>query len=85
MRDSEWTCKIDEGPAGVQSPRWSPDGQHILLVADFQIRLTIWSLVKRTCLHTNGPKFGDRGLAFSPSGSMMAVLEVPAPTAFHAT
>jgi WD40 repeat protein len=22
----EWTCKIDEGPAGVQAVRWAPDG-----------------------------------------------------------
>ena len=76
IKDPDWTCKIDEGPAGVQCPRWSPDGQHILLVADFQIRLTIWSLVKRTCLHITGPKFADKGLAFSPSGAMMALLEV---------
>jgi len=76
VKDPDWTCKIDEGPAGVNAPRWSPDGQNIILVADFQIRLTIWSLVNRSCLHINGPKFADRGLAFSPDGSVMALLEV---------
>ncbi len=76
VKDPEWTCKIDEGPAGVNAPRWSPDGQNIILVADFQIRMTIWSLVNRTCLHINGPKFSDRGFAFSPDGSLMALLEV---------
>lgn len=60
----------------MNGPRWSPDGQNIILVADFQIRLTIWSLVNRSCLHINGPKFADRGLGFSPDGSVMALLEV---------
>lgn len=45
-------------------------------MADFQIRMTIWSLVNRTCLHINGPKFADRGVGFSPDGSLMALLEV---------
>lgn len=76
VKDPDWTCKIDEGPAGVNAPRWSPDGQSIILVADFQIRMTIWSLVKRICLHINGPKFADRGFGFSPDGSMMALIEV---------
>ena len=76
VKDPDWSCKIDEGPAGVNVPRWSPDGQSIILVADFQIRMTIWSLVKRTCLHINGPKFADRGFGFSPDGSMMALIEV---------
>ncbi|BDA42493.1 probable POC1 centriolar protein homolog A at N-terminal half [Coccomyxa sp. Obi] len=75
VKDPDWTCKVDEGPAGVNAPRWSPDGQSIILVADFQIRMTIWSLVKRTCLHINGPKFADRGFGFSPDGSMMALIE----------
>lgn len=33
-----WTCKIDEGLAGAEAVQWSPDGLHILVTADFQIR-----------------------------------------------
>lgn len=25
----DWTCKVDEGPAGVIDARWAPDSRHI--------------------------------------------------------
>ena len=76
VQEPDWTCKIDEGPAGVQHARWSPDGQHILVTADFQIRITIWSLVDRSCTYIKGPKHGTKGLAFSPDGQHLALAEV---------
>lgn len=39
MEKPDWTCKIDEGLAGLTAVRWSPDGRHILSTADFQVRL----------------------------------------------
>lgn len=27
VQDSEWHCKIDEGPVGLAHARWSPDGR----------------------------------------------------------
>lgn len=36
--EPDWTCKIDEGLAGAEAVQWSPDGLHILVTADFQIR-----------------------------------------------
>ena len=71
-----WSCKIDEGAAGLRYARWSPDGQHIIVTADFQIRMTIWSLADETCIHIKGPKFPCKGLDFSPEGDLMAVAEV---------
>ena len=62
--------------SGVQHARWGPDGQHILVTSDFQIRITIWSLVNKSSLHITGPKHAHRGMAFSPDQSLMAVLEV---------
>ena len=76
VSQQEWSCKIDEGAAGIRHVRWSPSGQHIIVTADFQIRMTIWSLVDQTCIHVKGPKFPCRGLQFSPEGDMMAVAEV---------
>ena len=72
----DWSCKIDEGAAGISHVRWSPNGQHIIVTADFQIRMTIWSLTERTCIHVKGPKYPCKGLGFSPEGDMMAVAEV---------
>ena len=58
---------------------WSPDGCHVLLVADFQIRMTVWSLKARAAIYVRGPKHAERGLAFSPDGSRLAVAEVRKP------
>lgn len=76
--DSEWSCKIDEGPAGISSARWSPDGTSLVLVADFQIRASIWSLLDRKCVIINRPKFADKGITFRSDGRVMAMLHVRA-------
>ena len=47
-----------------------------LVTSEFQIRITIWSLVNKSSLHVTGPKHAHRGMAFSPDQSLMAVLEV---------
>ncbi len=57
-------------------PRRSPDGLSVLIVADFGVRMTVWSLVDRRCAYLPGPKHAARGLAFEPEGGCMAVLEV---------
>ncbi|KAK9816843.1 hypothetical protein WJX72_005821 [[Myrmecia] bisecta] len=75
VSDPDWTCKISEGDAGVAHARWSPDGLHVLVVADFQIRVTVWSLVHRTAIYVKGPKWPQAGLAFSPDGALMALAE----------
>ncbi|KAG2443903.1 hypothetical protein HXX76_002243 [Chlamydomonas incerta] len=76
VENSEWTCKIDEGPAGVQCVRWSPDGAAVLVVAEFGLRVTVWDLVDKRCTYLRGPKHGDgRGLAFSADGRWLALLE----------
>eukprot|EP00195_Chlamydomonas_chlamydogama_P006395 CAMPEP_0202899000 /NCGR_PEP_ID=MMETSP1392-20130828/7362_1 /ASSEMBLY_ACC=CAM_ASM_000868 /TAXON_ID=225041 /ORGANISM="Chlamydomonas chlamydogama, Strain SAG 11-48b" /LENGTH=368 /DNA_ID=CAMNT_0049585083 /DNA_START=375 /DNA_END=1481 /DNA_ORIENTATION=- len=71
----DWTCKIDEGPAGVQAVRWTPDASSILVVAGYQIRTTVWSLLERRCHYLSGPKLPDKGITFSPDGCYMAQLE----------
>ena len=76
VQDSDWACKVDEGPAGIDRVCWSSDGQHLIIVTDFQIRLTIWSLRDRSCVHVVGPKKGDHMTASSSDGSYLALLEV---------
>ncbi|WIA32488.1 hypothetical protein OEZ86_003307 [Tetradesmus obliquus] len=75
VEDPEWACKIDEGPAGIKHCRWSPDGLSVVLVADFCVRMTIWSLVDRKCTYLPGPKHASKGIAFSPRADQLAVLE----------
>jgi hypothetical protein len=43
--DPDWTCRIDEGLAGLAHCRWAPTSRHILTVSDLKLRLSIWSLI----------------------------------------
>ncbi|KAI6696156.1 hypothetical protein NL676_016275 [Syzygium grande] len=69
----EWTCKIDEGPAGIAYARWSPDSRHILTTSDFQLRLTVWSLVNTACVHVQWPKHASKGVSFTQDGKFAAI------------
>ncbi|KAJ7547562.1 hypothetical protein O6H91_08G092100 [Diphasiastrum complanatum] len=69
----EWTCKIDEGPAGIAHARWSPDSRHILTTSDFQLRITVWSLVSTACVHVQWPKHAARGVSFTKDGKFVGI------------
>ncbi|KAK6912385.1 WD40 repeat [Dillenia turbinata] len=73
LTQPEWTCKIDEGPAGISYARWSPDSRHILTTSDFQLRLTVWSLVNTACIHLQWPKHAFRGVSFTRDGKFVAI------------
>ncbi|ONK73503.1 uncharacterized protein A4U43_C04F32290 [Asparagus officinalis] len=73
LTQPEWTCKIDEGPAGVAYARWSPDSRHILTTSEFQLRLTVWSLVNTACVHVQWPKHASKGVSFTQDGKFAAV------------
>ncbi|KAJ9678780.1 hypothetical protein PVL29_020852 [Vitis rotundifolia] len=73
LTQPEWTCKIDEGPAGIAYARWSPDSRHILTTSDFQLRLTVWSLVNTACVHVQWPKHASKGISFTQDGKFAAI------------
>lgn len=74
VSDPEWNCTISEGLAGIVSALFSPNGQQVLITADFQIKLSVWSLITQTCIALQGPKHPTAGKAFSPDGLSLAVL-----------
>ena len=71
----KWTCKIDEGSAGLVACCWAPDSRHILTTADFQLRMTLWSLVNKSISYIKYPKLARGGLDFSRDGKYMALAE----------
>lgn len=73
LSQPEWTCKIDEGLAGIAYARWSPDSRHILTTSDFQLRLTVWSLVNTACVHVQLPKHASKGVSFTKDGKFAAI------------
>lgn len=75
IANSEWTCTINESMSGVSYARWTPDSRKVLIINDFNVRMSIWSLVDKSTVYINGPKFGDKGIAFSSNGYFMALAE----------
>ncbi|PKA61140.1 hypothetical protein AXF42_Ash006036 [Apostasia shenzhenica] len=73
LSQPEWTCKIDEGPAGISYARWSPDSRHILTTSEFQLRLTVWSLLNTACVHVQWPKHTSKGVSFTKDGKFAAI------------
>ena len=75
VEQPEWYCNVDEGPIGLACVRFSPGGRHVLATADFQLRITVWSLLDRSVCYIRFPKFTEAGLDFSPDARMMALAE----------
>lgn len=73
---ADWNCRIDESTGGLTGIKWAPDSRQVITVSDFQLRLTVWSLVDMSAAYIRNPKYsGDRGLAFSSNGRFMALAE----------
>ncbi|KXS21187.1 YVTN repeat-like/Quino protein amine dehydrogenase [Gonapodya prolifera JEL478] len=75
MDDTEWSCKIEAGAEGLERIRWAPDGRSIMCFSDFQLRVTVWSLIERECAHIQYPKYTDRAFSFRPDGRYLALAE----------
>ncbi|KAJ1651903.1 hypothetical protein IWQ61_007635 [Dispira simplex] len=75
LQDEKWHTDIDESYVGLASARWCKDGIHVLTVAEFQLRLTIWSLLTGEIYYIQHPKFKDRGFSYSPDHRFVAVAE----------
>eukprot|EP00494_Astrolonche_serrata_P028615 UN28882 len=75
LKDREWEGIVSEGLAGLQNAFWSPDSNFIITLSDFEIRLTIWDLLKKTVNYIEFPKFTDKCHEFSPNNRYFAVVE----------
>ncbi|XP_014774667.1 WD repeat-containing protein WRAP73 [Octopus bimaculoides] len=71
----DWSCKIDEGSAGLRNVHWGPDGLHILTTADFNLRITVWSLTNKSISYIRYPKQCEKGYDYSQDGLFMALAE----------
>ena len=63
--NTEWSCKIDEGSFGLVSAVWSSDNQSVLTTSEFNLRITVWSLISKSVSYIKYPKSGSPGLVFS--------------------
>lgn len=80
IQHTSFKATMEEGAAGVAYAQFSPDSRHVLVTSDFQLRITIWSLLGQNTVplaHLKYPKFASRGIDFTrnDSGKYMALAE----------
>jgi len=75
LENPEWKCKIDEGSAGLLKVSWSPASRHILTVADFHLRITVWSLTDKSVSYMKYPKSIEKCYIFTNDGKYMLLAE----------
>lgn len=75
IQNDEWNCTINESQSGVIYSRWTPDSRKVLIFNDFSVRMSIWSLIDKSTVYINSPKYPDKGISFSSNGYFMALAE----------
>ena len=75
ITNPKWICTINESQSGIIYARWTPDSRKIILFNDFCVRCSIWSLVDKSTVYINSPKFANKGIAFCENGNFMALAE----------
>ncbi|CAM9491004.1 unnamed protein product, partial [Heterosigma akashiwo] len=70
VSDPEWHSTIREGVAGLTKCSWTPDSLHVVTFSDFNLHMTIWSLVSKDMFIIRQPK---SIIEFSPDNMFMAV------------
>ncbi|CAG8772584.1 3255_t:CDS:2, partial [Dentiscutata heterogama] len=62
--DPTWKKSIKEGPAGLLNVKWNLDGKSIMCFSDFELRITIWSLITNNGYYIQDPKYHNKGFCF---------------------
>jgi WD40 repeat protein len=75
IENPKWYCSIDEGIQGMKYSLFSPDSFHILSICEYNIKLSIRSLLDKSLFFIKFPKFAKKGLSFSSKGNFMALAE----------
>ncbi|CAG8588720.1 12576_t:CDS:10 [Acaulospora morrowiae] len=64
VNDPTWKRNIREGPAGLMNVKWNPDSRSVMCFSDFQLRITIWSLITNKGYYIQDPKYHNKGFCF---------------------
>lgn len=76
--DAKFICKIENGPAGVSNARFCLDSRHILVFSDFQLRVSVWDILKShgPLAHIRFPKYSSKGFDFTNNDmKLLAIAE----------
>ena len=71
---SDWKAKVTEGPGGLVDIIFSSDSRHLVSFAEFNVKLTIWSLIEKRTRYIKFPK-SKECVKFSEDGEFLGVVE----------
>ena len=75
LTSPKWECTIDAGLVGVENAYFSPDGRSVICCAEFNIILTIFSLIDKSVRTIEWPKSTRECLKFTSDGARAIVGE----------
>ena len=81
ISNPKWTCTINESQSGIINCLWTPDSRKILLFNDFNVRMSIWSLVDKSTVYINSPfqvaTFDMEDLLWTKDSTSLIVVDTP--------
>jgi WD40 repeat protein len=66
ISDENWSATISQGSDGLQTAIWAPDSRNILIFAENNIHITIFSLSNTDKKYILNPKYSTKGYFFTP-------------------
>ncbi|XP_042902001.1 WD repeat-containing protein WRAP73 isoform X3 [Parasteatoda tepidariorum] len=75
LSDPSWRCKINENAINIAHISWAPDNRHLIVLSEFNFKITIWSLALSKSTVIANPKCVKNCYAFSKCSKYMAVVE----------
>ncbi|KAF8419321.1 hypothetical protein EV426DRAFT_291421 [Tirmania nivea] len=75
MKDDKWTATINQGFGGIRNVDFGRNQDEVIVFADYQLKITVWSLVNSKHIEIPNPKFSTNvGYGYRPCTSHFALL-----------
>ncbi|KAK6353153.1 hypothetical protein TWF696_005142 [Orbilia brochopaga] len=75
--DEEWKAVVTPGFGGVKNVDFGGSEDEVLILSEFGLKVTIWSLKDSSHVDIQYPKFGSKGFGYRPGTSHFALLTRP--------
>ncbi|KAF3926158.1 hypothetical protein ABW21_db0203169 [Orbilia brochopaga] len=75
--DEEWKAVLTPGFGGVKHVDFGGSEDEVLVLSEFGLKVTIWSLKDSSHVDIQYPKFGSKGFGYRPDTSHFALLTRP--------
>ncbi|EPS43249.1 hypothetical protein H072_2774 [Dactylellina haptotyla CBS 200.50] len=76
--DSDWKAVLDPGFGGMKFVDFGCNADEVLVLSEFGLKVTIWSLKSNFHIDLQHPKLGPKGLGYRPGTNQFALLTRPA-------